>query len=214
MIFSRAFKYICIGIPRTGSKSMIAWLRNYQDEWIDGHHEWRVPEGLQDELQDFLVFTVVRNPYDRAMSGFFADLWCGDGNESKQWESFAHYMGSLSDKARKDADGDGRFMNQGNYVKNGRASLVLYFERLPECLGELPFVDAGNIPLLPHAKERGNRPPGDFFDNFTAKDERLVWEYARENFEVLGYERFSCGLPEGSNNCLRLTPDSAAAKRR
>jgi len=41
-------------------------------------------------------------------------------------------------------------------------------------------------------------------------DEKLVWEYAREDFEILGYERFNCGLPEDSKNCIHLIPRAAS----
>jgi hypothetical protein len=56
----------------------------------------------------------------------------------------------------------GNGMNQSQFVKRGKVQLALYFERLPQCLGELPFVDKDNIPEFPRALERGIRPPGTF----------------------------------------------------
>jgi hypothetical protein len=37
---------------------------------------------------------------------------------------------------------------------------------------------------------------GNFFDHFTLEDEKLLWEYAAEDFEPFGYRRFDCGLPD------------------
>jgi hypothetical protein len=71
MVISHPLRYVYIGIPRTGSKSMHRWLvDHYAGEWR-GMHEWRVPA----ECQQYLVFTVVRNPYERAASGMFGVLW-------------------------------------------------------------------------------------------------------------------------------------------
>ena len=53
---------------------MMGWLQGYPCEYIDGHHRWQVP----DACKDYLVFTVVRNPYDRWASGGFAGLWDGE----------------------------------------------------------------------------------------------------------------------------------------
>lgn len=69
MIISPTHKFVYIGIPRTASKSMNEWLmRHYGGIWYGGHHDY---EGIPDDARSFLVFTTVRNPYDRAVSGFF-----------------------------------------------------------------------------------------------------------------------------------------------
>jgi hypothetical protein len=86
-------------------------------------------------------------------------------------------------------------MNQKNYVEKARVQLVLHFERLPTCLTTLPFVDRDHMPPFPKIEERGKRPAGNFFDHFTDEDEKVVWEYAAEDFEAFGYRRFDCGGP-------------------
>ncbi len=69
MIISDRHRYVYIGIPRTGSKSMNHWLCEYFDgRNCGGHHDCDVPP----EFAGYLVFTIVRNPYDRAASGHFA----------------------------------------------------------------------------------------------------------------------------------------------
>ncbi len=68
MIVSEAHRYVYIGIPRTGSKSIHKWLGDhFEGHWHGGHHDWRVPE----ECRDYLVFTVIRNPYEIQASGWF-----------------------------------------------------------------------------------------------------------------------------------------------
>ncbi|HIJ73239.1 MAG TPA: hypothetical protein HPP83_03975, partial [Candidatus Hydrogenedentes bacterium] len=91
------------------------------------------------------------------------------------------------------------------FIDRGRVNLVLYFERLPECLLELPFVDPNNVPPFPHHPERGIRPPGNFFDFFRDTDEEeVVWAHAAGDFEAFGYRRFDCGLPEDAPSALRI----------
>ncbi|MCY4014505.1 MAG: sulfotransferase family 2 domain-containing protein [Gammaproteobacteria bacterium] len=69
MIISPSHKFVYIGIPRTASKSMNEWLmRHYGGIWYGGHHDYH---GIPEDARSFLVFTTVRNPYDRAVSGFF-----------------------------------------------------------------------------------------------------------------------------------------------
>ena len=95
--------------------------------------------------------------------------------------------------------------NQKRIVDRAGIDLVLYFERLPECLKELPFVDPDNMPPLPHHPERGIRPEGDFFAFFAETDEEdVVWAHSAEDFEAFGYRRFECGLPEEAPCALRV----------
>ena len=72
MVISHELKYVYIAIPRTASKSMSTWLvENFKGESIGRHHEWRVPT----ELREYLVFTIVRNPYERVVSMDYHITW-------------------------------------------------------------------------------------------------------------------------------------------
>ncbi|MEM7125539.1 MAG: hypothetical protein AAF702_04380 [Chloroflexota bacterium] len=212
MIISHKHRYVYIGIPRTASKSTSRWLvEHYDGEWVGFHHEWRVPE----KAFDYLIFTVVRNPYERMASGMLAVLW-GDiqPNPARRVPSpipepsteprekrvqEARLIGKatiLDDSSSVPEDG----MNQSHFIKKAGISLVLFFERLPECLGNLPFVDQDNLPPFPHVLERGIRPPGTFFDHFSDEEEQVTWAFAAEDFELLGYERYSPSLPSASSS--------------
>ena len=91
-------------------------------------------------------------------------------------------------------------------MERAGVSLVLYFERLPDCLEELPFVDPHNVPPFPHHPEWGTRPSGNFFDFFRGTDdEQAFWAYAAEDFEAFEYHRFDCGPPEDAPKALRIS---------
>ena len=215
MVISHTLKYVYIGVPRTGSKSTSRWLtNNYGGEYIGFHHQWRVPE----EARDYLIFTIVRNPYERVTSGTFAKAWSG----LKPQEKLREFVGppakateSLEERIqeetlRKDAsftyEGTANVpescMNQWFYTQRAGVSLVLFFERIPECLRDLPFVTGDDLPEFPHVLERGIRPPGDFFDHFDDDEEKVTWAYASEDFEAFGYRRLNASLPKESPDSL------------
>jgi hypothetical protein len=233
MIISDTHRFIYIGIPRTGSKSMNHWLcEHFDGRNCGGHHDYVVPE----EASDYFIFTVVRNPYDRKCSGHFAVTWDDQGTKDhelaeckspqerlrkirailksrekqKQKEMPRQSPIPLEQRSREavlNGQGKGKkhSMNQAFFVDKAAVNMVLFFERLPECLAELPFVDKENIPRFPHHPERGIRPSGNFFDFFRDTDEeQVVWAHNAEDFEAFGYRRFDPGLPEDAPNALRI----------
>lgn len=206
MIISHTHRYVYIGIPRTGSKSMNRWLMDHFDgEWVDFHHSWRVPAAAQ----EYLIFTIVRNPYQQAKSGWFHIPWSAeDPNPIKPTKEFAAEMAKsipLKDGTITIPDHNVPEvgMNQTHYVKRAGVALVLYLERMPHCLRVLPFVDPDNLPPFPHSEERGPRVSGTFFDHFkTPEDEAAAWAYAAEDFATFGYERYNPKLPASAGDFL------------
>ncbi len=229
MIYSHKYGYVYIGIPRTGSKSMNHWLcEHFEGENCGSHHDYNVPEWAA----DYLVFTVVRNPYDRTTSGHFAVTWDDQGVRDEELAGCADVQQRLRRMrailktrekqlqrpvplpssepleqriaeavARNEANDHG--INQKRFVERAGVQLVLYFERLPLCLHELPFVDPESIPPFPHHPERGIRPSGDFFQYFGHTDEeQVVWAYAAGDFEAFGYQRYNPGLPAEAPHAL------------
>ncbi len=193
---------------------MSRWLgAHFEGEFLGPHHRLAVP----DEAKGYLVFTVVRNPYDRQTSGAFALPWEGldEAHESlREQVELSQAPEPLEERIRgytleKDGTqlGGGNcpesVMNQWYYCKAAGVTRVLLYERLPQCLKELPFV-ANDVPEYPHALERGIRPPGTFFDHFDEDDEKVVWAYESETFEGFGYRRFDAGLPASSPNSLSI----------
>lgn len=208
MIVSPSHRFVYVGIPRTASKSMNEWLmRHYGGIWYGGHHDYRpVPDGAR----SFLVFTTVRNPYDRAVSGYFGRHW---GERPRRVEDRVAVeppseaaMDELIARNREEE----RPVPYRDFIEGAGVSLLLHYERLPECLLELPFVDSP-APEFPHVLERGIRPPGRFEDFFDPRYEAFVWDAYRDDFVVGGYRRHHSGLPEKSPGFKWLQRESDAA---
>lgn len=102
---------------------------------------------------------------------------------------------------------DAQHATYREFIDGAGVSLLLYFERLPECLLELPFVDPATIASFPHVLERGIRPPGDFTDFFDDRFEKFVWDSNRDDFAVAGYERYNLGIADGSKAAKWLGDD-------
>jgi hypothetical protein len=174
---------------------MSQWLvDNYQGEWYGRHHEWQVPA----DCRDFLVFTLIRNPYEIQASGWYFQPVIKSGNGGTKPETYAEAVA----KWVRPTD---QPVTQREYVEWSGISQVLYFEHLPACLKELPFVDPNNVPPFPHLNAGGYRPPGHFFDIMAKEDEDIVWNNSKDDFEFFGYERYDCGAPKTPKPSLRGT---------
>ncbi len=194
MIISPSHKFVYVGIPRTASKSMNEWLmQHYGGVWYGGHHDYH---GIPDDARSFLVFTTVRNPYDRAVSGFFGRVW--DDRPRNVGLRVAVPPPTAKDIDARIERGREEVVPYREFIEGAGVSLLLHFERLPECLLELPFVNPASIASFPHVLERGIRPPGDFGDFFDDRYEAYVWDAYRDDFLVAGYERYNYGLADGS----------------
>jgi hypothetical protein len=196
MIISRTHKFVYIGIPRTGSKSMCRWLMDHYDgQWVGGHHDWQVPA----DCRDYLIFTIVRNPYEIQASGWYFEPVMKDQNAPPKPKSYA-------EQCRNYVAPDWWPGGQKQYVERSGATQILFFEHLPECLKELPFVDPTNVPPFPHMNAGGYRPAvGNFFDLMQPEDEAIVWNGSREDFEYFGYRRYDCGAPVGDHPLRRAS---------
>lgn len=191
MIVSKSLKYVYIAIPRTGSKSMCQWLvDHYGGEWHGGHHDWRVP----DEFCDFHVFTVVRNPYEIQASGWYFTPVIDPPEKTSTY----------AEACRNWQPPDDRPVAQKQFIEWSGISQILYFEHMPACLAELPFVNPADVPAFPHLNAGGYRPAGSFFEIMAEGDEGLVWENSKEDFEFLGYERYDPGPPKALHPRLHL----------
>ena len=167
MIVSDRFEFVYIAIPRTASKSMCQFLReHYGGRDVDGYHDCTV----RNEHQGYLIFTVVRNPYGRALSRYFK-------LKAQPELDYLTHEGTMVAP-----------MTQCDYVYTAGVELCLRFEDLPECVKLLPFV-GNNPPPFPHLPEFIRRPKGTFHDLFTPEDEAYIWERQQSDFLNFGYKR-------------------------
>ena len=208
MIISPEHKYVYVGIPRTASKSMNEWLiQHYGGVWYGGHHDYR---GIPDGARSFLVFTIVRNPYDRAVSGYFGRPWDDQPRLAEcRVPIEPPTLQTIDDLIERGRASDAKPVPYRDFVEGAGVSLLLYFERLPECLLELPFVDPSSVASFPHVLERGIRPPGEFRDFFDDRYEEFIWDSDKDDFLIADYERYDTGLPDGSKavKWLQAPPD-------
>ena len=192
MIISKSLRYVYIAIPRTGSKSMSQWLvDHYQGEWFGRHHEWRVPEACR----DYLVFTMIRNPYEIQASGWYFEPVIQPEDAPPKPKTYAQAARDWVPPADEPT-------LQKEFVEWSGISQIMYFEHLPACLAELPFVDPAHVPPFPHLNAGGYRPNGDFFEIMAPEDEAIVWDSAREDFDFFGYERYDSDGPRVPNRSL------------
>jgi len=206
MIISPKYKFVFIGIPRTGSKSMNRWLiEQFGGIWYRGHHDYNdIPDGAT----GFLRFAVVRNPYDRAVSGYFARVW---GEHSQRDELRVAVSPPSQEDLNELTERKGALSVSREptpyrtFVEGGNISLLLYFERLPGCLSELPFSTGDTISSFPHVLERGIRPDGRFADFFDERYEKVIWNTYRDDFLLAGYQRYDDTLPAEAPNAIWLS---------
>jgi hypothetical protein len=64
MIISKKHKYVFVAIPKTGTRTIYSILKGQYDGHLFKEHYEYVPE----KFKDFFKFTIVRNPYERAVS--------------------------------------------------------------------------------------------------------------------------------------------------
>jgi hypothetical protein len=225
MVICDTLKYVYVGIPRTGSKSMNHWLmEHFNGQWHGGHHQADVPE----HARDYLVFSLVRNPYDLWVSGHYHVPWDDQGPTQEELGTFdseaerlrkSRAVLATREKRHRDRPPDLRPLSQriaealqdensnlqSRMAAQSGLRLALYFERLPGCLAELPFVDRSSVPPFPHHPERGIRPPGTFFDLFPREEEQVAWATFAKDFQTFGYRRYETGLPAEAPNALWIS---------
>lgn len=190
MIVSEKHRYVYIAIPKAGSQSVSQWLvDHYSGSPVGYHHAWKVPPGYE----DYFVFTVVRDPYERCFSAWW--FRCMEpsrqrGNPMSGW-SFDRFMRSVL--FRKDASqswdsgSTEARMTQKQFADLSGAQLAVRIES-PDELGLLSFVGP-EIPPLPRHNENRTRPDLPFHDYFSGEEEQLVWDYCAEDFAAFGYSR-------------------------
>ena len=208
MIIGRAnqIDYAYLAIPRTSSNSMIWWLRQHYGGWQHGHHHsWKLPEGgVYDQ-----IFTIIRHPYFRAISLYRNVIRTGKANE-RPWgkihgfTDFLLRLIELSTNIEQTAYTVPEWMvNQATYCDLAHVDTVLYLDYLSgmdeEELRKLRFVNQEKkIFKYPHRNktpEHYGRSDYDSLRPFDYRDiieeqERLIFEWAREDFERFGFIRF------------------------
>lgn len=181
MLVCDEHKFIFLRNPKTASRSITrALAEKFDCRTVGIYHDWQIPE----ELTGHFVFTVVRNPYVRAVSGWMH--WAGAYEGGKitfdEWtKRLIKPVGKKSIIFPK-----GRHWKRQTQILDQISSDVhlIYYENLTEDLNSLPFID--NI-ILPSV---GVQNYGDWKDYYTPQIEARVYQACEEDFTRFGYKRW------------------------
>lgn len=212
MIVSHARKYVCIAIPKTGS----CCLRNALLGRFDGidyppHHRTVFPP----ECHGYTTFTLVRNPYARALSIYRharRTSHCGLRYIAQRL-SITAFVKQLAmyDREEHYAKNRRRFhpaefksfcntgldCNQAKFLSGYPDITVLRLESLIDGFIQLPFVtDDERANQTNDNWKNPNADPGTFdnlpnnLQEIDSAFESAVYEWAAPDFRRFGYERF------------------------
>lgn len=144
MIISDEFKYVFVEVPKTASKSIARFLKeNYKGYSFLSQHSITIPS----YASDYFKFTCVRNPYVRMVSMWYSVTQRKPedyGLENFRDLSFESFVEGIT----QGISGTREFF----YLRQTDFSLnidrILWYEKLPEGLLKLPFVN--NVNSFPH----------------------------------------------------------------
>lgn len=200
MIISEKNKYVYVSVMKAGTHSMYNLLKSkfkgkhYPREFGNNsgagpYHSNIIPK----EYLNYYKFTVVRNPYSRAISAWNV---CVNVDPYK-----VNYSGILKNKTFLEfAKWLTVFINPGRagYVvqpiyKWLEASCefdkILHLENINEEIKNLPFVNLTLEIKVPNLLDRTDKE--NWKQHYTQEIADLVYEWAKKDFELYGYDRES-----------------------
>jgi hypothetical protein len=188
MIIIRKRKTIFIHIHRTGGSSMISLLKQALPNQVDviaQHGNASTMEGkLLKEYPDYFIFSMVRNPWDRALS-WYSLLHKSDpknlATERLRFEQF------LINKTQNDGN-DSFLLNQVDYFKNATHSIddmVIYrYENYTEEVKKIAERLQITIKETPRINETTTK---DYREYYTERSKALVAEKCARDIDYFGY---------------------------
>ena len=199
MIISKKNKYVFISVMKSGTHSMYNYLvKNYNGLHFtrgkilhDGgkYHTNIIPK----ENKNYYKFTLVRNPYSRAISvynvcknvdpykGSYIDIIGNDFLSFCEW---------LSSEKCKTNPGRAGFVARPQWewlAPCGQFDKILHVETIEDELKDLPFID--NDIKFPNLLERTDKSKWKEFYNQQTAD--LIYKWAKKDFELYGYDKES-----------------------
>ena len=198
-------KFVYIGIPRTASKSMNEWLMRYYDGvWYGGHHDYA---GIPDDARSFLVFTTVRNPYDRSVSGFFGRHWDDRPRRADLRVAVepptARDIDHLIERGRDDTE----TVPYRDFIEGAGVSLLSISSGCPSaCSNCRSWTRRPSNRSRTCWSEASGRLAISTTSSTTAT-RRSSGSPSRDDFEIAGYERHNAGLTDGARAARWLRDD-------
>lgn len=182
MLVCDEHKWIFLRNPKTATRSVtVALKNNFFTRKVGNYHSWEIPK----KLSEYFIFSTVRNPYERAISGW--QHWVGNGKNL----TFEEFFDAQKDWADLKMSGFMMKKSEGRYWKIQSNTLnkikgevhILRYENLEEDLNSLPFIDNIVLPRI------GVQNYGDWKSHYTPDLEAKVYELLQKDFERFGYKR-------------------------
>lgn len=201
MIISEKHKYVFISTPKCGTHTMFKLLTTYFDGKrikTNGFHSTIIPKHIN--VDEYTIFTTVRNPYDRLVALWHSILYVRDDYinswsryvPDKSLESFSKLLANNQGNVNKIKARMSELVTpQYLWVKNMPATTIyLHIENINEEFNRLNL--ASNIQYnIPHELKRSHVLWSDVKnDNLV----RLANMWAGNDFDVFNYQKESVDL--------------------
>jgi hypothetical protein len=200
MIISKKHKYVYISVMKSGTHSMYHvlqkyfsgqhWPREFNETGAGPYHSNVIP----DEFSNFYKFTVVRNPYSRAISAWNVCvnvdpymIAYSKAIKDKSFLGFAKWLNSFTEPGRA-----GYVVQpMHKWLKpSGNFNKIVKLENINEEIKELPFYNSiDNDVTVPDLLSRTDK--SDWKKHYTQEIADLVYNWAKKDFELYGYDRES-----------------------
>ena len=195
MFVSIKHKILFVAIPKTATRSIYDSMeKHFGGVPVDDHQKW-IPK----KYKDFYTFTVIRNPYYRAISIWWStckrnnDIRGYIANYLQEDNTFVNFMRYIPQISH---DNPGRVVTQpqSNWLRGKDFDKMIPFEEVDEAWLTMPF-NPTHIPL-PKLNPtitvtKGNPNVRSQYDNYLCPESiSLVNNYFHEDFELTGYLKF------------------------
>jgi len=200
MIISKKHKYVYVSVMKSGTHSMyhalqkyyegLHYPRDFNENGNGPYHSNVVPS----EFLDFYRFTVVRNPYSRAISAWNVcvnvDPYMSAYSnvlKDKSFLGFAKWLNSFQEPGRAGYVVEPMY----KWLKpSGNFDKIIHLENINNEFKNLTFYDSINKKIkIPDLLSRTDK--SDWKKHYTKEIADLIYNWAKKDFELYGYDKES-----------------------
>lgn len=163
MIESLMYNYVYVATPKTGTRSMYAFLIDYYRGRLHQEHGRKLPSWAGPKT---FVFTTVRDPYMRAVSAWWSIKSERHDNRHHHQELLRSRFGGTDLECFMDwlilGMGGSQLwplLNQTEFLAQAGGVRTLRMEDLPHCVRGLPFVNGTALGKFPHRNRAAEDRP-------------------------------------------------------
>jgi hypothetical protein len=200
MIISEKYKYVFVSVMKSGTHSMY----NILQKKFKGMHYPRDFNGnngrgpyhvnvIPEKYSEYYKFTVVRNPYSRAISAWNVcvniEPYCSNYKnvlKDKTFLEFSQWLASFK------APGRAGYVVEPMHKwlqPAGSFDKIIHIEDIDTEFKELPFTESVSRFKIPNLLDRTDKE--NWKQNYTQEIADNVFNWAKKDFELYGYERDS-----------------------